>query len=132
MNYNILAIGLGGFIGAISRSLLSSFINKTFPHDIAFGTLGVNIIGSLIIGILFAIFDFYNVNIHLKSFLTTGFLGALTTYSTFAMESFLLFESGLYFFATINVALNAVLSVISAMIGYKVLYFIFSFTNTTY
>lgn len=57
----ILAIGSGGFIGAISRAYLNGLINRNLPHDLPFGTLGVNIIGSLILGVLFALFYLYSI-----------------------------------------------------------------------
>lgn len=122
----ILAIGSGGFIGAISRAYLNGLVNKTFPHDLPFGTLGVNLLGSLILGVLFALFnhtEFFTV--HTKSFLSTGMMGALTTYSTFALETFWLFNSGSIVLGVSNIILNVVGTILAAGIGFKsVLYFL--------
>jgi len=115
----ILAIGSGGFIGAISRAYLNGLISHKFPHTLPFGTLGVNLIGSFIMGVLIAYFMYATFSsLHLKSFLTTGILGALTTYSTFAIESFLLLESGNIAMAMANIALNAFGSVFMAGTGF--------------
>lgn len=103
----ILAIGSGGFIGAVLRAYLNGVISQQVPHELPFGTLGVNLIGSFIMGILVAYFMYTTLfPLHVKSFLSTGILGALTTYSTFAIESVLLLQGGHYMLAGINVALN--------------------------
>ncbi|MBP9493207.1 MAG: CrcB family protein, partial [Sulfurospirillum sp.] len=52
----LLAIGSGGFLGSIMRAYLNGVVNRHLPHTLPFGTLGVNLIGSFIIGLLFALF----------------------------------------------------------------------------
>ena len=118
----ILAIGLGGFLGAIARAYAVHFTNKHIPIEFPLGILLVNLIGSFIIGILFAYFSHYTVSVNLKAFLTTGFLGALTTYSTFAIESYLLFGTSVYLAIT-NMALNLFGTIIAAGSGYKLIQF---------
>jgi len=122
MNWlTILAVASGGAIGALSRMLINGFINRHIPHTLPFGTLAVNLLGSLAIGMLFAWFHFNtSLSPHLKSFLVTGLLGALTTYSTFAIESFFLLESGHYGHAFANMALNLFGTILMAGIGYFV------------
>lgn len=115
----LLAVGSGGFIGAILRVYLSGLISTKLPHELSIGTLGVNLIGSFIMGILFAYFLHTTLlNMHMKSFLTTGILGALTTYSTFAIESFVLLHTGSYYLALSNMLLNTFGTVIMAGIGF--------------
>ena len=119
----LLAIGAGGFLGAISRAYLNGLVSNHLPHTLPFGTLSVNLLGSLIIGILFAIFanttQDTQLSVHMKSFLTTGFLGALTTYSTFAMESFFLLQGGSYLYAAANMSLNLFGTVVMAGLGFS-------------
>ena len=123
----ILAIGSGGFIGAILRAYLNGLISHKVPHELPYGTLGVNLIGSFFMGVLIAYFMYTNIfSLHTKSFLSTGILGALTTYSTFAVESFLLLESGHILLALANVSLNAFGTIFMAGGGfYLVKFFVF-------
>jgi len=115
----ILAIGSGGFIGAVLRAYLNGLISHRVPHELPFGTLGVNLIGSFIMGALIAYFMYTTIfTPHMKSFLTTGVLGALTTYSTFAIESFFLLEGGSITLALINITLNLIGSIFMAGSGY--------------
>src|SRR3989338_10661904 len=116
---NILAIGSGAFLGAILRAYMNGVVNHNFPHTLPFGTMSVNLLGSFIIGALFAYFTYTTlVSVHMKSFLTTGFLGWLTTYSTFAMETFLLLSGGHLLMAAANMALNTFGTVLISASGY--------------
>lgn len=115
----ILAIGSGGFIGAVLRSYINGLISSKVPHELPFGTLGVNLLGSFIMGCLIAYFMYTTLfSVHIKSFLTTGILGALTTYSTFAIESFLLLEGGSITLAITNMSLNLFGTIFMAGSGY--------------
>lgn len=116
----ILAIGAGGFLGAIARAYSIHMTNKYIPLDFPLGVLLVNLVGSFLIGLAFAVFAHYTLSTPLKSFLTTGFLGALTTYSTFAMETFFLMETSLTLAAT-NMALNLFGTIFAAASGFKLL-----------
>ena len=120
----LLAVGSGGFLGAILRFYTAFHIARIFPHQIPLATLSVNIIGSFLIGILAAIFMTFTPSNELRAFLITGFLGALTTYSTFALETYFLLNSSIYF-AIVNILLNVIGTIFSVAIGYKLcLYFL--------
>jgi len=117
----ILAIGSGGFIGAVLRAYINGLISNRVAHELPFGTLGVNLIGSFIMGSLVAYFMYTTIlTPHIKSFLSTGILGALTTYSTFAIESFLLLEGGSIALGLMNMALNVFGTVFMAGSGYYI------------
>ncbi len=118
----IVAVGCGGFLGAITRVYLNLIITKALPHDFPFGILTVNVLGSFLIGVLFAIFMHYSISETAKAFLTTGFLGALTTYSTFAIESFFLLETS-FLLGIANMFFNLFGTILAAGGGYKLLFF---------
>jgi len=121
----ILAIGSGGFLGSVLRAYLNGVVNRHLPHALPFGTLSVNLIGSFIIGILFALFMHTTAfSPTMKSFLTTGILGGLTTYSTFALETFWLFNQGSILLALSNALLNVVGTVLAAGSGFKIVNFL--------
>ena len=121
----ILAIGSGGFIGAVLRAYLNGLISHRVPHDLPYGTLGVNLIGSFIMGLLIAYFMYTTIfSLHVKSFLSTGILGALTTYSTFAIESFFLLNSGHIALALVNISLNAFGTIFMAGSGFYIAKFL--------
>jgi len=115
-----LAIGIGGFIGAILRAYTAGLVNHAFKHDIPFGTVAVNLIGSFILGTLIGLIQFSAIqNPYLKSMLTTGMMGAFTTFSTFAIESFFLIKNGLIMESLVYISLNLFGSIILAAAGYK-------------
>ena len=115
-----LAIGIGGFIGAILRAYTAGIVNHSFKHDIPFGTMAVNLIGSFILGILIGLIQYGIIqNPYLKSLLTTGLMGAFTTFSTFAVESFFLMKNGLIMESLVYILLNVIGSIILAGAGYK-------------
>ena len=115
---NIVFVGLGGFIGASTRYLISLYASKLFTSKIPIGTLTFNILGSLIIGIVLELtLKTSLISPHMKLFLTTGFLGGLTTFSTFSYETMELIEKGELLLAIFNIALNLLLSLGGAILG---------------
>lgn len=79
---DILWIGIGGFIGAISRFAVVDAFSRRSISSIPFETLTVNLAGSFLLGLLYGL----TLNLHLTALLGTGFLGAFTTFSTFQYE----------------------------------------------
>ena len=118
----LLAIGIGGFIGAILRAYVVFLVNSNIKHNIPFGTLSVNLIGSFLLGVLIGLIEFYIIqNSYIKSLLTTGIMGAFTTFSTFAIESFFLFKNSLYLEAISYILLNVIGSIILAGAGFRII-----------
>jgi CrcB protein len=113
----LIAVGMGGFLGAILRFTISSWIQKSSGSLFPFGTLGVNIIGSFIIGFLFLYFQYINLSMHQKAIFVTGLLGALTTFSTFSWETLLMMQEGLWSRALGNIGLNIVLCLGATFLG---------------
>ncbi|NOS86793.1 MAG: fluoride efflux transporter CrcB [Ignavibacteria bacterium] len=114
---NIIYIGVGGFIGAVSRYLLSRYINNLLP-SFPFGTLAVNIIGSFILGfIIYSVSLGRNISPEMRDFITIGMLGGFTTMSAFAYESFRLMELNQMMLFALNVALNVIFCIAAVYAG---------------
>lgn len=90
----LLFIGAGSFLGGIARYLLTKFVQTGTSSSFPFGTLAVNVLGCLAIGILYGLFERGSLlNPDLRMFLTIGFCGGFTTFSTFVHENYTLFEN---------------------------------------
>jgi len=114
--YALLYVGLGGFIGAVFRFILSTAIQESARFPI--GTLGVNILGSFTLSLItFSAERSSALPESSRLFLAVGVLGAFTTMSTFSLETFRLVEEkqGLLFLA--NLALNNILCLAGIYIG---------------
>ena len=120
----LLAVAFGGALGASLRFYVGYLVSKSFPDTMPLATLSVNLAGSFLMGLLVALFLHFTPNEHIKLFILTGVLGALTTYSTFAMETFILLNQSLLM-GIVNIVLNLVGTILLAGIGYKMmLYFL--------
>ncbi len=120
----LLYIGFGGFFGAISRFLIAGGVQKLFGGFFPVGTLSVNVLGSFIIGIAALYFE-QIVAPEYRAFFITGFLGALTTFSTFSYETTMLIEQSAYYKAFLNITLNVFFSTgatIFAMVLFRKLF----------
>ncbi|TOG45333.1 fluoride efflux transporter CrcB [Vibrio parahaemolyticus] len=115
-------IALGGAIGACSRYLVSEFCVLLFGRGFPYGTLTVNAVGSFIMGLLIAAFESEILATEpWRQVIGLGFLGALTTFSTFSMDNVLLMQQGAFFKMGLNILLNVVLSISAAWIGFQLL-----------
>jgi len=120
----IIYIGIGGFLGAISRFLLAKIINNYFT-SFPLGTLIVNVSGSFILGfIIYSVLDGRNVSPEMRDFSIIGFLGAYTTMSTFAYESFRLGELSEYLYFGLNIFLNVFLCLLAVYLGRELALFL--------
>jgi len=92
---NILLVGVGSCLGGIFRYLLSKIVQTYATGTFPWGTLAVNVAGCLLIGLVYGLIDRgFQISDGVRLFLTVGFCGGFTTFSTFAHENFLLFNSG--------------------------------------
>ena len=109
---------LGGSLGAISRYLISTWINNKIDANFPFGTLSVNVIGSFLMGFLMVwLVEKIGLNPLVRLALFVGFLGAFTTFSTFSMETLNLFNEGLALRALLNMLINVTFTVLAVWIG---------------
>ncbi len=115
----LLWIGAGGFTGAVLRSLAARFVagwseQVGFP----FGTLLVNAVGCLIIGLLSSLVETRGLfNEQTRAFMLVGMLGAFTTFSTFSHETLALFRTGHLWLAMFNVGVHIILGLFSVQAG---------------
>jgi len=115
----VLVIGLGGFVGAITRYGLSGLVHRYSDSTFPLGTLAVNVLGCLAIGGLMCLVqerEFFTPNARL--FLLIGLLGSFTTFSTVGYETFELLRGGSFTMAAMNVLANMLLGLIAVMLGW--------------
>jgi len=114
----LLAIATGGALGSILRFWISSGLQTSLGRSFPFGTLAVNVLGSLFIGFLFVVVSNHNeLSPHWRSLLMIGFLGALTTFSTFSLETLNLIQKMELFKAGLNVLLNVSVCILATWVG---------------
>ncbi len=117
--HRMLWVGLGGFVGAILRYVITGWIQRwtksvTFPH----GTLAANLIGCFIIGLLSQLLESRNAfSIEARLLIFTGLLGAFTTFSTFGNETLNLLREGNILFALSNISIHVVLGLGMVWLG---------------
>jgi len=114
----ILIIGTGSFIGGVSRFLASRYIQNTVVSGFPYGTLFVNILGCLLIGIFYGMSERGNfMSAEMRLFLTVGFCGGFTTFSTFASENLSLLKDGNFFYFALYTALSVFLGLMATYFG---------------
>ena len=114
---SILVISAGASAGAVLRWLIGLGLNGLHPL-IAFGTLAVNLIGGYLVGVFVSLFAFNpSIALEWRLLIITGFLGALTTFSTFSAEVVLLMQQGKLAAACANIALHVVGSLLMTFLG---------------
>ncbi len=117
---DILYIGLGGFLGAISRFLAASFMHRLLGTAFPYGTLFVNVLGTFALCFFLPVsLQVYNIPPNLRSAVTVGFCGAFTTFSTFSFETLSLIQDGYNFMALLNICANMFLCLVSGWLGFS-------------
>jgi fluoride exporter len=117
MIQSVLAISVGASLGAVLRWLLGLALNAAFPL-IPLGTLAANLVGGYLIGLALAVFAAQpTLSPELRLLIITGFLGGLTTFSTFSAEVTTLLQQGKLFWAGGAIGLHVVGSLIMTLLG---------------
>jgi len=114
----VLAIAGGGALGALLRYWVSNGVYLLAGRDFPYGTLVVNVLGSLLMGFLYIwLLERTLASAATRAFLVIGLLGAFTTFSTFSIETLNLMEAGQMGRALLNVLMSVVLCVGAAALG---------------
>ena len=115
---NIFIIGIGGFLGAISRYGVALWIGQRWGRSFPLGTFVINVSGSFLIGLLMSLFtERFMVNPQWRLMLVVGFLGAYTTFSTFEYETGTLLKDSEWLIAMLNVVLSVLVGFFALKLG---------------
>ena len=115
-----LLIAGGGFVGTLLRFLTTEFLNKYSAATFPMGTVAVNLIGCLFIGILAGFFsERLTSDSNLFLFLTIGCLGGFTTFSAFAIESQVFIQNGEFLKLTAYISIQVLIGIILAVLGFN-------------
>jgi CrcB protein len=114
----LLAVAAGGALGAVLRYAVSTGVQRWLGAGFPWGTLTVNALGSLLMGVLYVLLtERTSASPATRAFLVVGLLGAFTTFSTFSIETLTLVEAGRQLRALTNVLASVVICVVAAWIG---------------
>ena len=114
----LLAVAFGGSIGAVARYLIYYFVERTHQGHFPLATITVNLIGSLLIGFLWGIFDRMYISSGMRLLVFIGLLGSFTTFSTFSFDVFALWRDGEIRTALIYIIGSGVGGVLLVFAGY--------------
>ena len=115
----ILVVGLGGALGAVFRYVVGlGFIGSQINLDFPWATLVVNVLGCFLIGLIFQLAQGYELGLWLP-FLTIGFLGGFTTFSTFGYEAINLFQYHRYYFLLMYVLASNIVGLAAVFFGMR-------------
>jgi CrcB protein len=114
----LLIIGTGGFIGSVFRYLLTQWMHRIFETTFPIGTMVVNIVGSFIIGIIYALSEKGGIlTPEWRMFLAVGICGGFTTFSSFAYENLNMLNLEQYLYSAIYIGTSLVFGLIAVYLG---------------
>ncbi|MDZ7900661.1 MAG: fluoride efflux transporter CrcB [Arcicella sp.] len=114
----LILVFVGGGLGSITRFVLSKYIQAQFLRNFPFGTLGVNVLASLILGFFIGMMEAkFLTNSNYKSLIAVGFCGGFSTFSTFSNDTLQLIQNNRLLEAFLNILLNVVLCILATFGG---------------
>lgn len=115
---HLVAVALGGALGALARYGVNGLVYPIMAGKFPLGTLVVNVIGSIVMGVLYVlIFDKGWLNTELRNLLMVGFLGAFTTFSAFSLDALALWQNGHPLLAACYVGLSVLLCLMGIVVA---------------
>lgn len=114
---NLAAVAAGGALGALARYWVSGLLYKHMGTWLPYGTLGVNVLGSLLMGVVFVLVQQRGVPDAWRLAVAVGLLGAFTTFSTFSVDTLILLQQGAMARAVLNVIASVALCLTAAAVG---------------
>lgn len=116
---SLMLVGIGGGLGSICRYFAGTLIQQKSTSTFPIGTLTINILGSLLIGLLIGIVGKnFSYSMDIKLLFITGFCGGFTTFSTFSAENFQLLQNGQYSWAFIYTLTSITLGILAMGCGW--------------
>lgn len=113
-------VGAGSFLGGGLRYIISVFFNQKVNPDFPYATLSVNLLGCLLIGVFYGLFEKSVINNDWKLFLTTGLCGGFTTFSAFSNESLELFKQGNIMSMLMYILISIIIGIALTYAGYLI------------
>ncbi len=118
MMETVIAVFLGGGLGAVARHFVNTGVMQIWHRDFPLGILVINILGSFLMGVLISTFaHVWDTPQNVRAFLTVGILGGFTTFSSFSLDTIMLFERGQYIQAAIYLFASVGISLLALILG---------------
>lgn len=115
-----LVVFFGAGVGGVARYAIGGFIQQAAGSTFPWGTLFINVTGSLLLGFLYVLLEGTAASPQWRALLGIGFCGGYTTFSTFSYETVRLLETGDYNRAALYIASSVLISVAATLIGFRV------------
>jgi CrcB protein len=114
-----LMVGIGGFVGAIARFWLGSYIGGKMGTRFPYGTFAINISGSFLIGLILTVLsERTHLSPNWRYLVPIGFIGAYTTFSTFEYETLRTVQDGQFLIASLNITVSVLLGFAAVWAGF--------------
>lgn len=126
MVMNVLVVALGGAVGSVLRFLISYWVHESFKPSFPYATVGINVLGCLLIGFLMVVFAGpHREQETLRTALMVGVLGGFTTFSSFSLETMNLAFEGRYDKAILNVGISVAFGLMATWAGVRLAHVVY-------
>lgn len=113
----VICLIAGGALGTFLRYLMSVWVQRITFHSFPIGILSVNVTGSFLIGLCWSIAETFQFSFNLRAFLFIGLFGGFTTFSSYSLDTLVLFKTGAYKTAFLNIIASNILGLIAVYSG---------------